>query len=372
MRSSSDLRARVRRVLVASTATAVFALPAGAVSAQDAGAKPTSEAKVDTTPRKLFRSQEPVTMTITVDLKKLVRMRERQSAPIPATLIYDAGAQGKDTMLVAVGTRGNFRLSGRNCNFPPIRLFFSKAEVKGSIFEHQKELKLVTRCQTDDKEYEQYILQEEPIYRIYNMLTPYSMRTRLVKVTYADSLKKEKPVVTWAFLVEESDDVARRTGGKPFTAKRAVFDDVEAKHMRLIGFFEYLIANTDWSLGALHNMKLIRSTDGFTVFPMAYDFDWSGVINPRYATPDPQLPIRSVRERLYRGPCIRSDAEVMEVAAEFTKRKDAIYALYDKQVDLDPKNVKQTKEYFDDFFKLIANPKKVQDEMMRTCQELGN
>ncbi len=369
MHSSSFRRARTGRVLLAAVWMVLMAVSTGVASAQDAAK---AEAKVDTAPRKLFRSQEPVTMTITVDLKKLVRMRERQSAPIPATLVYDAGAQGKDTMLISVGTRGNFRLAGRNCNFPPIRLFFSKAEIKGSIFEHQKELKLVTRCQSDDKEYEQYILQEEPIYRIYNMLTPYSMRTRLVKVTYADSLKKEKPVVTWAFLVEESEDVARRTGGKPFMAKRAVFDDVESKHIRLIGFFEYMIANTDWSLGALHNMKLIRAADGFNVFPMAYDFDWSGVINPRYANPDPQLPIRSVRERLYRGPCIRNDAEIIEVAAEFTKRKDAIYALYDKQVDLDPKNVKQTKEYYDEFFKIIASPKKVQDEMMRTCQELGN
>ena len=370
MRSTFLLPARVRQAVMAGVLTALLAIPAGTASAQEAAAK--AEAKVDTTPRKLFRSQDPVTMTITVDLKKLVRMRERQSAPLTARLVYDAGAQGADTLLVAVGTRGNFRLSGRNCNFPPIRLFFTKDEVKGSIFEHQKELKLVTRCQTDDKEYEQYILQEEPIYRIYNMLTPYSMRTRLVKVTYADTLKKEKPVTTWAFLVEESDAVARRVGGKPFTAKRAVFDDVEAKHMRIIGFFEYMIANTDWSLGALHNMKLIRSPDGFTVFPMAYDFDWSGVINPRYANPDPQLPIRTVRERLYRGPCITNDVEITEIASEFLKRKDAIYALYDKQVDLAPALVKQTKEYYDEFFKIIASPKKVRDEMMRTCQELGN
>ena len=360
---------RIRRSLVSLASLVVLGV--APLVAQEA-AKEATTAKIDTTPRKLFRSMDPVTITITVDLKKLIRMRERQMAPLPARLVYDAGAQGQDTMLISIGTRGNFRLSGRNCNFPPIRLFFSKDEAKHSIFEHQKDLKLVTRCQSDDKEYEQYILQEEPIYRIYNMLTPYSMRTRLVKVTYADTLKKEKSVVTWAFLVEDANDVARRVGGKPFTAKRAVFDDVESKHMRLIGFFEYMIANTDWSLGALHNMKLIRSPDGFTVFPMAYDFDWSGVINPRYATPDPQLPIRNVRDRLYRGPCIRSDAEVMEITQEFTKRKDAIYALYDKQVDLLPANVKQTKEYYDEFFKIIANPKKVQDELMRTCQELGN
>ena len=297
---SSVVRSLARR---AGTAVVVAALAAAPVLAQEAAA-----AKVDTTPRKLFRSQEVVTMTITVDLKKLVRMRERQSAPLPATLIYDAGAQGKDTMLISVGTRGNFRLQGRNCAFPPIRLFFSKAEIKGSIFEHQKDLKLVTRCQHEE-EYEQYILQEEPIYRIYNMLTPVSMRTRLVRVTYADSLKKEKPVVTYAFLVEDADDVARRIGGKPFSAKRAVWDDVDGRLMKVIGVMEFMIANTDWSLGALHNMKLVRAADNFSVLPMAYDFDWSGVINPalcdaRSVPADPQRapaplpgPLHQGRER---------------------------------------------------------------------------
>lgn len=358
---------RMLAVMRGMVAALVLAAPAAAQEAAKEAA-----AKVDTTPRKLFRSQDPVTMTITVDLKKLVRMRERQMAPLPARLAYDAGAQGKEEILISIGTRGNFRLSGRNCDFPPIRLFFPKAEVKGTIFEHQKELKLVTRCQKEDRDYEQYILQEEPIYRIYNMLTPISMRTRLVKVTYADTLKKEKPVVTWAFLVEDFEDVAKRNGGKPFTAKRAVFDDVDGKTMKVISFFEYMIANTDWSLGALHNMKLMRGPDSFTVYPLAYDFDWSGVINARYAVPDAQLPIRNVRERLYRGPCIRDNAEVADIAKEFLSRKDAIYALYDKQPDLLPQNIKQTKEYYDEFFKILANPKKVQDEMMRTCQELGN
>ncbi len=360
---SSVIRSLARR---AGTALVVAAIAAAPVLAQEAAA-----AKVDTTPRKLFRSQEVVTMTITVDLRKLVRMRERQSAPLPATLIYDAGAQGKDTMLISIGTRGNFRLQGRNCAFPPIRLFFSKAEIKGSIFEHQKDLKLVTRCQHDE-EYEQYILQEEPIYRIYNMLTPVSMRTRLLRVTYADSLKKEKPVTTYAFLVEESDDVARRNGGKPFSAKRAVWDDVDGRLMKVIGVMEYMIANTDWSLGALHNMKLVRAADNFSVLPMAYDFDWSGVINPRYATPDPSLPIRSVRQRLYRGPCIKDANEMAEIAKEFTSRKAAIYALYDKQPGLSPKVIKETKEYFDEFFVILASPRKINDEMMSSCQELGN
>ena len=325
-------------------------------------------AKIDTVPRKLFRSQEPITVTITVDLKKLVRMKDRQMAPLPARMIYDAGAQGVDTMLISVGTRGNFRL--KSCDFPPIRLYFSAPEVKHTVFEHQKDLKLVTRCK-NNPEYEQYILQEEPIYRIYNLFTPISLRTRLIKVTYADTLKKEPSITSWAFLVENDKDMARRNNGKMFVAKRAVFEDVETPHLRIIGLLQYLIANTDWSLGALHNVKLMRAADNITVYPMAYDFDWSGVINPRYAFPDPQLPIRAVRDRLYRGPCMTKE-EFVALAGEFTKRKDTIYALYDNQKDLSPANIAQTKKYYDEFFKTIGNMRSAEGDILERCQREGN
>ncbi|MBI2797516.1 MAG: hypothetical protein HYX65_12515 [Gemmatimonadetes bacterium] len=356
-------RSRSRFVLVAGSALALLAALPAVLAAQDAAKAPR-----DTTPRKLFRSQEVVNMTITVDLRKLIRMKDRQMAPLPARMIYDAGAQGQDTMLISIGTRGNFRL--KNCDFPPIRLFFSAPEVKGSIFEHQKDLKLVTRCK-NNAEYEQYILQEEPIYRIYNMFTPISLRTRLLKVTYADTLHKEASQTTWAFLVEDDDQMARRNNGKMFVAKRAVFEDVETRHMRIIGLLEYMIANTDWSLGALHNVKLMRAADNITVYPMAYDFDWSGVINPRYATPDPQLPIRSVRDRLYRGPCM-SKEDFTEIAQEFIKRKDAIYALYDNQKDLTPANIAQTRKYYDEFFKTIRSVRDAEGDILERCQREGN
>ena len=346
------------------------ALPLARGSAQGDDKKKDKAAK-DTMPHKLFRSQEPITMTITLDLKKLTRMRDRQSAPLPASMVYDAGAQqGKDTMLISVATRGNFRLSSRNCDFPPIRVFFEKAEIKKTVFEGQKELKLVTRCR-DSKEYEQYILQEEVIYRVYNMFTPISLRTRRVYVTYTDTLKKEKDVKTWAFLVEDASAMAKRVGGRIFTAKQAVFDDVDPHHMRIVAMLEYMVANTDWSVGALHNVRLMRGNDSVTVFPLAYDFDFSGVINTRYATPDPQLPIRTVRDRLYRGPCMTTQ-ELDVLGKEFLAKKDAIYALYDNVKELDPAIVKQTKEFYDDFFKIIADPRRAKHEIIDNCQSVGN
>ena len=361
---SDPLLARLRSSVVV---LALLAAAPLALWAQEA-AKVAKVAKVDTLPRKLFRSQEPIMATITVDLKKLVRMKDRQMAPLPARMVYDAGAQGVDTMLITVGTRGNFRL--KNCDFPPIRLFFSGPEIKGTIFEHQKDLKLVTPCKSN-VEYEQYILQEEPIYRIYNMFTPISLRTRLLKVTYADTLKKEPSITTWAFLVEDDKDMARRNNGKIFVAKRAVFEDVETQHMRVVGLLQFMIANTDWSLGALHNMKLMRAADNVTVYPMAYDFDWSGVINPRYAFPDPQLPIRAVRDRLYRGPCM-SKEEFSTLAGEFIKRKAAIYALYDNQKDLLPQNIAQTRKYYDEFYKTIGNVRDAEGDILERCQREGN
>ena len=346
---------------------AALPLPLARVSAQGDAKK---KAAHDTMPHKLFRSQEPINMAVTMDLKKLIRMRDRQSAPLPASLVYDAGSQGKDTMLINIATRGNFRLFSRNCDFPPIRVFFEKAEVKKTAFDGQKELKLVTRCR-DNKEYEQYILQEELIYRIYNMFTPISLRTRLVHVTYTDTLKKEKPVVTWAFFVEDAKDMAKRNGGRIFTAKQAVFDDVDPAHIRIVGLLEYMIANTDWSLGALHNVRLMRGNDSVTVFPLAYDFDFSGVINTRYATADPQLSIRTVRDRLYRGPCM-TPQELDVAGKEFLTKKDAIYALYDNQKELDPAIVKSTKEYYEEFFKTLADPRRARREIIDNCQQVGN
>ena len=177
--------------------------------------------------------------------------------------------------------------------------------------------------------------------------------------------------MTWAFFVEDAKDMAKRNGGRIFTAKQAVFDDVDPAHIRIVGLLEYMIANTDWSLGALHNVRLMRGNDSVTVFPLAYDFDFSGVINTRYATADPQLSFRTVRVRLYRGPCM-SPQELDVAGKEFLAKKDAIYALYDNQKELDPAIVKSTKEYYEEFFKTLADPRRARREIIDNCQQVGN
>ena len=55
--------------------------------------------------------------------------------------------------------------------------------------------------------------------------------------------------------------------------------------------------------------------------------------------------------------------------ARFNEQKDAIYALYDRLPDLDPKYGKQTKQYLDDFYRIIDEPKAVRREFIAACRE---
>jgi len=114
---------------------------------------------------------------------------------------------------------------------------------------------------------------------------------------------------------------------------------------------------------------LIRDSSG-TVYPVPYDFDWSGVSWTPYAQPDVRLPIPNVRQRLFRATC-RVPEELALLFAQFTAQKDSIYALYRglESEGLEPKRVKQALDYYDEFYKTIGNPGDTRREFARTCKE---
>ena len=91
------------------------------------------------------------------------------------------------------------------------------------------------------------------------------------------------------------------------------------------------------------------------------------MISPPYAVPDSRLEIRTVRERLFRTGC-RSAQDLALIFARFTSQKDAIYALYRAQTGLEAKRVKQTLDYYDEFYRIINDPGATRRTMMVTCQ----
>jgi hypothetical protein len=226
----------------------------------------------------------------------------------------------------------------------------------------------VSPCRDEDT-YEQYVLQEFQLYRIYHLLTPASHAVRLLKLTYADSGKeKEKPLATrYAFLQEPPGELASRMLARQTKIKGARPDDLEPYHSALVGLFQYMIGNTDFGFGSLHNVELIQMNNGDYI-PVVYDFDFSGAVNTRYATVDPQFRIRTVRDRLYRGYCVPKE-QYPKVFAVFNAKKDSIYALYKDSLGalLRPAIVDETLKYFDEFYRTINNPKSAKNDIIDAC-----
>lgn len=312
----------------------------------------------------LFASDELIEFRLATDLRALFKDRGTKRPYRAATLAY-TGADGNAVSIpLKVRTRGIYRL--KNCAFPPIRMNFAKGAIAGTVFAGEDKPKLTTHCQ-DNELYEQNLLQEYLLYKAYSLLTPIGHRVRLARVTYLDGDGDGgKPHARrYALLIEDPERMAARQGGKIIDAKGAVADDLDPYHTAMVGVFEYFAANTDYSIPGLHNIELIQNTDA--VFPIAYDFDWSGAIGAPYAKPDPKLPIKDVKTRLYRGYCPGAD-HFAKVFAAFNEKKDAIYALYTDLKPLDRDNVKRAHRYFDDFYRVINDPKKVRSEIMDNCR----
>lgn len=311
-----------------------------------------------------FQSQDPIEVTLTANIGKLRGDKSPEPPWRPATISY-RGADGNAlTVPLRLRTRGIWRL--RMCDFPPLRLNFAGATSKGSIFHELDKPKLVSYCQNAD-DHEQYVLQEFQLYRIYHLLTPMSHKARLLKLTYADSASGKIRAKRYGFLLEEPNALAARLGGKVMEQKGALPGDLDPFQDALVGVFQYMIGNTDFSINGLHNVELLFREDG-SVFPIAYDFDFAGAVNARYAAPDQKLNLPNVRQRLFRGYCAdaNSYAKVFEL---FKEKKPEIYSLYSDEIGklMDRGTVKATLRYFDEFYETINDPRSAKRSIIASC-----
>jgi hypothetical protein len=311
-----------------------------------------------------FDAQDPVEVTLTANIGKLRSDKNADPPWRPATMSYKGLDGNPLTVPLQARTRGIWRL--RTCDFPPLRLNFSGETSKGSIFHNLDKPKLVSYCQDNDS-YEQYILQEYQLYRIYQLLTPVSHRARLLRLTYADSASGKVRARRYGFVLEEPKAIAVRLGGKIMEQMGAGASDLDPDQDALLGVFQYMIGNTDFSIAGLHNVELLVKEDG-SVLPIAYDFDFAGAVNARYATPPEMLHITSVRRRLFRGYCTDAAAYARAFAV-FVEKKPQIYALYNDEIGklIDPGTIKETLRYFDEFYDTINDPRSARRSIIEPC-----
>jgi hypothetical protein len=339
---------------------------AGVQAARLIGQVAPDSAPAATAPARLFTSAEPLNLTLTADFGAINKQRGDEKRELPGVLSYTSPSGDSIKLGVHLRTRGHFRL--RICQYPPLKVTLDREQTAHTEFAHQHSLKLTVQCR-GGRSWANYVLEEYLIYRAYNLLTDKSFRARLAHVTYADPTGKHAPETRYAFFVEDDDRMARRHHADVFTVKGARQADMDSAQMTLTAAFQYMIGNTDWAVSALHNIVIVRDST-HELFPVPYDFDWSGVISTPYARPDERLGIQTVRERLFRGAC-RTPAQLAAAFAPFNQQKDAIYALYRSMTaeGLEPKRVEQALDYYDEFYKTINDVGRVRRAFIAGCHE---
>ena len=347
------------------TALAAMITIAGPATAM--GVPRSVQAPADTPPpggrSRLFDAPDPLAVTLRADFGAIAKERGTEKHDHPGVLTYASGAGDTVGLDVQLHTRGRFRL--RICQYPPLKVGFDRGQVVHTLFAHQHNLKLVVQCR-GDRAYANYLLEEYLLYRLYNRITERSFRARLARVTYVDATGKHAPETRYAFFLEDNDRMARRNHARVLEQKDLSQGDLDFDQMGLLAVFEYMIGNTDWSVRGVHNIVPIGDTTG-EIYPVPYDFDWSGVIWPPYAQPDSRLGIATVRERIFRGACRTAD-ELASAFAAFNAQKDSIYATYRAQDGLEPKRIKQALDYYDEFYRTINDPGRTRRAFIQSCR----
>ena len=316
------------------------------------------------TPPGFFDRIEPVRFTLTANISQLRADTADEAPTREATVSFRDSAGRTITMPVKVKTHGRFRLT--HCDFPPLSVTFPPDHVAGTPFEGLAKARLTSYCK-DHSSYEQYVLQELQLYRIYRLLTPYGHASRALQITYVDAANGRTKATRYAFFIDERDAVATRNNSALLKAKGAIRSDLEPYHRALMGVFEYMIGNTDFQVSSLHNAFLLGTAQG-DMIPVPYDFDYSGAINTVYANPHPAFSLTSVRQRLFRGFCTDS-SEFAKVFTLMNDKRKAIYGLYDDRVGqlLRLDVVNDTKKYFDEFYRVINDRELARLEILTRC-----
>ena len=196
----------------------------------------------------------------------------------------------------------------------------------------------------------------------------YSFKVRLANLNLEDLEFKKPTHSMYAFLIEPVKSLAKRNSTKELETKNIHPNFTDRQLMNQLALFQYLIGNTDWSVKALHNIKLLSRDSLQKPVAVPYDFDFSGLVNATYALPAEHLPIKSVRQRHYNG-YHRTLDEIKKNLNVFKQNKDEIYQLVHSINGLEKRYIDETIKYFDQFYKMIDNAKIIQHKFIKNSRK---
>jgi len=283
------------------------------------------------------------------DLGQLIRKRTVEAYQ-PAHIQFNLNAGKAMDGFIEIRARGKTRKE--ICMHPPIKAKWKKKSLDSLGFSDFNEMKVVLQCKMGTS-YEQSVLREYLTYRLYNVISPYSFRVKLARFTLVDTRDTSRHFVKYGFFLEDADQLAKRLQGTLLDVP--VINTLAFDREALLRFFvfQYMIGNTDWSFGNQHNVEMLKLHTG-KVVPIGYDFDYAGLVASLYAVPHESLPIKSVKERYYKGiDC--SSKEVQTLNDFFLAHKAAITTYSDRFPFLEKDVHKDINLYLKNFFDLLES-----------------
>ncbi len=315
----------------------------------------------------LFEEEVPLQIKIEGDLKDIFSDRTDDSRYFPVELIYSQPDHHPYRIALKAKTRGHFRLKNANCNYPPILLNFAKKNTPGtSIFSGQDKLKLVLPCRGDE-----YVFKEYLAYKIYNLVTDYSFRVRLVHIDFNDTKRSKSYDPLYGFFIEDQDQMATRNNSNIFKRDGLKGNKMNRDEYLRMTVFQYLIGNTDWSTEFRHNIRLLVTAGKPLPIPVPYDFDFAGLVSAPYAQPPAELKLNSVKDRLYRGFCPEDLAELELIFNYYKSLRRDIMDLIMSINYLDEKDRSDLMKYVEEFYKTLADPKEKAKVFNDPCLKNG-
>ncbi len=288
-------------------------------------------------------------ITIETDLSELIYNRRRDDYQ-PATLSYTDQKNVPVYHQIEVGPRGKFRR--RICDFPPVKIKFSKKALAAAGLKKHNNLDLTTHCLEDRDAGHFNVFREYLAYKLYNELSPASFRVQLVRVTYVDTKGVVKKMKRYGFIIEDDEELAERLGGKLCDCLNVDTDRMDSEAEVMASVFNYMIGNEDWSLSMVRNLKMVESANIAKLTPVPYDFDFSGLVNASYAVPSVELDQRHIKDRDYLGP--EADPAVLGlILARYVEKKSALYKIINDFKLLPVEHRQDMKAYLDSFYKTI-------------------
>ena len=312
----------------------------------------------------LFEDDAVLAINLTGPFSTLIEAKESREE-LPFVLSAD-GVEHQ----IKLRVRGQSRL--RVCDAPPLRLKFVKSSTKDTVFAGQHKLKLVTHCHDSDRA-QTNILQEYSAYKMFSVISDVGYKVRLVSINYIDTEKRLKSdsIVRYGFLIESAPELADRIGGQRVKIPAVTLGSLDNQQAAEVFVFHYMIGNTDWSLVAAEGSEeCCHNTHLFDIdsqrFIVPYDFDLSGLVNARYARPDPSLGTKRVTVRRYRGYCISPDA-LSDATSAIAERRDDILDVIRQVPGLVEKDIKTMDKYLNQFFDKANDVDKLVKSFERRC-----